>query len=36
MDDIGRYPTERERAVRASVLGAILGVVLAMLARRAA
>jgi hypothetical protein len=34
MDDEGRYPSEQERAIRASVLGVILGVVLMMLARR--
>jgi hypothetical protein len=34
MDDTGRYPSERERALRATVLGLILGVSLAMLARR--
>jgi hypothetical protein len=34
MDEAGRYPSERERAIEASVLGVILGLVLAMLARR--
>jgi hypothetical protein len=34
MDDTGRYPSEQERALRATVLGLILGVILAMLARR--
>jgi hypothetical protein len=34
MDDTGRYPSERERALKATVLGLILGVVLAMLSRR--
>jgi len=34
MDDTGRYPSEGERALKATVLGLILGVVLAMLARR--
>jgi hypothetical protein len=34
MDATQRYPTERERALRATVLGLILGGVLAMLARR--
>jgi hypothetical protein len=28
------YPTERERAVKASLLGAVLGLVLALFARR--
>jgi len=35
MDDTGRYPSELDRALKATVLGLILGVVLAMLARRA-
>ena len=34
MDDAGRYPSERERALNATFLGLILGVGLAMLARR--
>jgi hypothetical protein len=34
MDDVDRYPSERERALKATVLGMILGVGLAMLARR--
>jgi hypothetical protein len=34
MDDAGRYPSERERALKATVLGLILGALLAMLARR--
>jgi hypothetical protein len=34
MDDTRRYPSERERAVQATILGLILGVVLATLARR--
>jgi hypothetical protein len=34
MDDAGRYPSERERALKATFLGLILGVYLAMLARR--
>jgi hypothetical protein len=34
MDDTGRYPSEQERAVRATILGLILGVVLATFARR--
>jgi hypothetical protein len=34
MDGTGRYPSERERALKATVLGLILGAVLAMLARR--
>jgi hypothetical protein len=34
MDQARRYPSERERAINASVLGVILGAVLAMLARR--
>jgi hypothetical protein len=34
LDDAGRYPSERERALKATVLGLILGVLLAMLARR--
>jgi hypothetical protein len=34
MDDVDRYPSERERALKATVLGLILGVCLAMLARR--
>jgi hypothetical protein len=33
MPDEHRYPTEYERALRASLLGATLGVVLAVLAR---
>lgn len=34
MDDAGRHPSERERALKATFLGLILGVYLAMLARR--
>jgi hypothetical protein len=34
MDDSGRYPSERERALKAAVLGLFLGGVLAMFARR--
>jgi hypothetical protein len=34
MDDTRRYPSEQERAVQATILGLILGSVLAMLARR--
>jgi hypothetical protein len=34
MEDTGRYPSEQERAIRATILGLILGVILATLARR--
>jgi hypothetical protein len=34
MDDARRYPSKRERALKATFLGLILGVGLAMLARR--
>jgi len=32
MPEPGSYPTERERAVRAAFLGAVLGVFLALIA----
>jgi hypothetical protein len=34
--EAGSYPRERERAVKASLLGAVLGLLLALLARRKA
>jgi hypothetical protein len=34
MDDADRYPSERERALKATFLGLILGVCLTMIARR--
>jgi hypothetical protein len=34
MEDTDRFPSEWERAVRATILGLILGVVLATVARR--
>jgi hypothetical protein len=34
VDERRLYPSERERAVRASILGAILGLMLAMFARQ--
>jgi hypothetical protein len=33
MADETRFPSERERGIRAAVLGAVLGLVLALIAR---
>jgi hypothetical protein len=33
MSDAALFPSERERGIRAAVLGAILGLVLALIAR---